>query len=98
MRLQLDNSFAVISAVASGVGFAITTPLCIFQTGMKHSQVKLLPLSDMFYRDITLVARENELGDLPMAIARDCQSILRNNFIANLGEQYQWLASEINLD
>ncbi|MBL4674482.1 MAG: LysR family transcriptional regulator [Arenicella sp.] len=98
LRLQLDNSHALISAVASGVGCAITTPLCLFQTGLKENQVRLLPLADPFYRELTLVSHENELGDLPTIIAQDCQTILNDNFVAEIRDHHQWLLPGIRVN
>lgn len=96
-RLQLDNSFAVVSAVASGIGCTITTPLCLFQSGIRQHQVKLLPLNEPFYRNITLVTRQHELGDLPGMIARDCRAILHERFLSEITDEYRWLRSEIEV-
>lgn len=96
-RLQLDNSFAVVSAVASGIGCTITSPLCLFQSGIRQHQVKLLPLAEPFYRNITLVTRQHELGDLPGMIARDCRTILHDSFLSEITDEYEWLRSEIEI-
>ncbi|MEH6444389.1 MAG: LysR family transcriptional regulator [Oceanospirillaceae bacterium] len=96
-HLQLDNSFAVVSAVASGIGCTITTPLCLFQSGIRQHQVQLLPLADKFDRQISLVSRENELGDLPGAIARDCRRILSESYVDVVTADFPWLASDIKV-
>ena len=94
-RLQLDNSFAVVSAVSSGIGCTVTSPLCLFQSGIRQHGVKLLPLPEPFYRSITLVARQHELGDLPGMIAGDCRRILDNSFRSEITDEYEWLRNEI---
>lgn len=94
-RMQLDNSFAVVSAVSSGIGCTITSPLCLFQSGIRQQGVKLLPLPEPFYRNITLVTRQHELGDLPAMIAHDCRKILNERFRAEITDEYEWLRSEI---
>ncbi|PVZ70575.1 LysR family transcriptional regulator [Pelagibaculum spongiae] len=94
-RLQLDNSFAIVSAVASGIGCCITSPLCLFQSSIKQQQVKLIPLKDSWYRNITLITRQNELGDLPGMIASDCRKILNYNFLSQITDEYRWLKSKI---
>jgi DNA-binding transcriptional LysR family regulator len=96
-HLQLDNSFAVVSAVASGIGCTITTPLCLFQSGVRQHQVQLLPLSDQLERHISLVSRENELGDLPGAIARDCKRILLESYVDVVTEDFPWLKSDVKV-
>jgi len=95
-RLQLDNSYAITSGVVNGIGCAITTPLCLFQAGIKEHQMRLLPLDGDFFRELTLVSRENELGDLPQIIARDCRKILQETFIAETAKHYPWLSPLIS--
>ncbi len=96
-HLQLDNSFAVVSAVASGIGCTITTPLCLFQSGIRQHQVQLLPLSDPLDRHISLVSRENELGDLPGAIARDCKRILLESYVDVVTADFPWLKNDVKV-
>lgn len=95
MHLQLDNSFAVVSAVASGIGCTITTPLCLFQSGIRQHQVQLLPLGDKLTRTISLVSRENELGDLPSVIARDCKRILHDSYVNVVTADFPWLDVDV---
>lgn len=97
LRLHLDNSFAVVSAVASSIGCSITTPLCLFQSGIRQHQVTLLPLGYSFFREITLTTRKGELGDLPGVIARDCRRILEESFLAEIGAEYAWLRPQIEV-
>ncbi len=96
-HLQLDNSFAVVSAVASGIGCTITTPLCLFQSGIRQHQVQLLPLDNKLGRQISLISREHELGDLPGAIARDCKRILSESYVDVLTADFPWLAEDIKV-
>jgi DNA-binding transcriptional LysR family regulator len=96
-HLQLDNSFAVVSAVASGIGCTITTPLCLFQSGIRQHQVQLLPLDNKLGRQISLISREHELGDLPGAIARDCKRILSDSYVDVLTADFPWLAEDIKV-
>ena len=97
-RLQLDNSFAIVSSVSSGMGWTLTTPLCLFQTGIKLHQVQCLPLPGKpLHRTITLVARRDELGDLPKKIASDSIDILRNKFLSEIGVELPWLLEQIEV-
>lgn len=97
-RLHLDNTFAVISTVASGVGWTITTPLCLFQSGLHHRPVVCRPLPGQpQYRQLTLVARRNELWDLPRVIAEDSCDILRERFLADVTSSLPWVASLIHI-
>ncbi len=97
-RLELDNSYAIVSAVSSGLGWTITTPLCLFQSGIRLHQVQIrqLPM-EPFYRSISLIARKDELGDLPQQIAQDSIAILRHNFLREVADKQPWLKQHLAL-
>jgi DNA-binding transcriptional LysR family regulator len=97
-RLQLDNSYAIVSSVSEGMGWTITTPLCLFQSGIKrnHVQIRRLP-TEALYRYINLIARKDELGDLPEQIAQDCISILKDDFLTEVTKEQPWLLSHLTL-
>ena len=97
-RLQLDNSYAIAAMVSAGAGWTITTPLCLFQSGIKLHQVQCLPLPRQnFRRSLTLVARNNELSDLPKIIAEDSRAILQERFLQEIESHLPWLTGQINL-
>ncbi|MCL1057074.1 LysR family transcriptional regulator [Shewanella gelidimarina] len=99
MRLQLDNTFAVLSMVASGLGWTITTPLCLYQSGIPLAQVRCLPLpvNDGFNRRLTLVTRRHELSDLAEQMARDSCQIMSQCFLPELEKDLPWLVSAIDI-
>ncbi len=98
-RLQLDNSYAVISSVAANLGWTMTTPLCLFQSGVELHQIKILPLPiEPLYRSITLIARKHELGDLPRKMAKDITTTLKQDFILKMSEKEPWLKNLLHLD
>ncbi len=97
-RLQLDNSNAIVEAVSSGLGWTITTPLCIFHSGIRlhHVQLRRLPM-EPFFRTLTLTARREDLGDLPEKIANDSIEILKRHFLSELTEEQPWLEEMLTL-
>ncbi|MCL6269148.1 LysR family transcriptional regulator [Sansalvadorimonas sp. 2012CJ34-2] len=98
-RLYLDNTSAILNAVASGCGWTITTPLCLYQLGSRIQQlvsVGLLP-GESPCRELTLIAREGELDDLPQTIANDARQILKNRFYPTMTEQLMWLQNHIEI-
>jgi DNA-binding transcriptional LysR family regulator len=99
MRLQLDNTFAVLSMVASGLGWTITTPLCLYQSGIPLEQVSCqsLPANDGFKRRLTLVTRRHELSDLAEKMARDSCQIMSQCFLPELEKDLPWLVSAIDI-
>jgi DNA-binding transcriptional LysR family regulator len=67
---EFDTSDSLVAMVATGMGVAITTPLCLLQ-GIAHaSQVSVLPLPGPgFSRDLLLVTRRGDLVSLAPRIA-----------------------------
>ncbi len=98
LRLQLDNSFAIVSAVAAGMGWTITTPLCMLQTGLRSAAVQILPVPEgEFHRELTLVAYHNELGHLPRQLADDIIDVLKSRYLPLIEECTPWLLPSIHL-
>ncbi|MEM7026035.1 MAG: LysR family transcriptional regulator [Pseudomonadota bacterium] len=79
VRLELpraiegDRSSVVMAPVAAGLGFALLTPTLLIDGLAENMPIAIheLPLP-RFSREITLVARERELDDLPAAFAEQC--------------------------
>ena len=99
MRLQLDNTFAVLSMVASGLGWTITTPLCLYQSGISLARVSCqpLPANDGFNRRLTLVTRRHELSELAEKMAADSCQIMSQSFLPELEKDLPWLVSAIDI-
>lgn len=97
IRMQLDNTYAVLSSVASGLGWTITTPLCLQQTHHLSNKLYCLPLSeqDACYRYLTLVTRRNELGQFPAMLAQDCRRIVRQQFLPKIRQTLPWAAENV---
>jgi DNA-binding transcriptional LysR family regulator len=69
-RLEFDTPFGVTAAVAAGLGWAITTPLCLMEAALPLNELRIEALAPPgLRRRLTLVAREGELGHLPGEIA-----------------------------
>jgi DNA-binding transcriptional LysR family regulator len=74
---EFDTPFAVASSVAAGLGFAITTPLCIEEASMPAGCFTMATLpGPKITRSLTLVARLRELGRLPRDLANLAREIL----------------------
>ncbi|MEH6357864.1 MAG: LysR family transcriptional regulator [Pseudomonadales bacterium] len=97
-RLQLDNSYAIVSAVSAGLGWTITTPLCLFQSGIKLQQVQIRQLpTKPLYRSVSLISRRDELGDLPQQMAEDSIAILKRDFLSDVADEQLWLHDQLTL-
>lgn len=74
---EFDGPSAVASMVAAGLGFAITTPLCIREAALPEKSYITAPLpGPQITRKLTLVARHRELGPIPREIGALARRIL----------------------
>jgi len=97
-RLHLDNTFALLSLVDGGVGWTITTPLCLHQAGLDRLRVRVVALPTApLARQLTLVARRDELGSLPAQLARDSRRLLEHHFLADLHRHLPWVVPHLAL-
>lgn len=75
---EFDTPYAVASMVANGLGFAITTPLCIFEASLPEASFVTAPLpGPKISRKLTLVARHRELGRVPRELGELARRVLR---------------------
>jgi DNA-binding transcriptional LysR family regulator len=75
---EFDATDPLLGLVREGLGFALTTPLCLWQSRHHGSAVRLVPLSTFsrqgkpyaaLSRRFELVYRHGELGSLPREVA-----------------------------
>ena len=96
---ELDATDPMLSLVAAGLGFAVTTPLCIWQSRQYVSRVQILPLERFgrpgtayprLIRSFYLAFRENELGTLPDDIYRLLRLALSTQVARDVADALQW--------
>ena len=76
-RQEFDTPGGVASAVAAGLGWAITTPLCVQEATLPAGRTTLHPLpGPQLTRRLVLIARQRELGALPQRMAQICRAAL----------------------
>lgn len=98
ISLCLDNTYAILSSVSEGLGWSITTPLSLFNANINMQHITCLPLpQEPLYRNITLVARNNTLWELPTMIAKDSRHILNQDFSHFIDQNMPWLDNEIHI-
>lgn len=103
LKLQMANSVEVdstmqqLSAVAAGVGWSITTPLCLASHLDLLPQLSVAPMRRaQFGRDIQLVVRRGELGSLPRDIAELSRASLKESRLKQLAEILPWLETVLH--
>ncbi|TGU12647.1 LysR family transcriptional regulator, partial [bacterium M00.F.Ca.ET.156.01.1.1] len=68
--LEFDTSDALVAMVATGVGVAITTPLCLLQGAAFVDGVEVMPLPGPgFSRQLTFLTRRQEFVTLGPRVA-----------------------------
>ncbi|MEH3148657.1 MAG: LysR family transcriptional regulator [Methylobacterium frigidaeris] len=92
---EFDTSDSLIAMVATGMGVAITTPLCLLQ-GIAHAaHVGVLPLPGPgFSRDLLLVARKGDLSSLAPRIAEIARSTIANHAMPRIQTLVPWFARD----
>ena len=89
---EFDTAYGLTAAVAAGLGWAITTPLCIMEAGLPLESLSILPLpGPRMHRNITLVAHEIELGSLPSALAYLACDVLREKSRPFIERHCSWV-------
>jgi DNA-binding transcriptional LysR family regulator len=94
--VEIESSHQQLALVASGLGWAITTPICIAAQPelLQHMRLEPMPRG-RFSRQIQVIARSNELGHLPRQTAKLAQNVLRENTFPPLIALYPWLEHQL---
>jgi DNA-binding transcriptional LysR family regulator len=97
--VEFDTAPAHIQAVAEGVGWGITTPLCLLQSIEYIDLVQVNPIKKgQFKRHFDLLARENSMGDIPLRVAAEATRILRDECMPVLFNKIPWLEEKLKWD
>lgn len=97
---EFDATDPMLSLVSAGLGFALTTPLCLWQSRHYVPDVRVIPLAAFsnhgrayppLLRSFYLTYRENELGRLPV----DLFDLLRRTFERQISRD---MAEALSLD
>lgn len=96
---EFDRAPAHTLAVAKGMGWGVTTPLCLLESPQLIEHVDVHPISKgAFSRHFDLLSREDNLGDIPEKIAHEARLILKNRCLPTLYSQVPWLEAMILLN
>jgi DNA-binding transcriptional LysR family regulator len=88
-RLEFDATEAVFAMVSGGVGWAVTTPLCLLQGRAHLGGLAAMPLpGPLATRSLYLIAREGEFS----RIARACAAAARDDLARTRAPDLQAMA------
>lgn len=97
-RIEVDNAVMMCTLIASGVGWAITTPLCVLQGLGRFDGVAVRKLSaPVPLREITIVTREGEWEEVAAKLAAESRRLWREKFFPQLIGAVPELAAEVIL-
>jgi DNA-binding transcriptional LysR family regulator len=93
--LEFDTADAVLSMVASGLGWTMTTPLCLLQARSHLAKVRCVPLpGPAVYRQLVIMCRLGELMKLPEEVAAIAKRILMEESFREISQYAPWLRDE----
>ncbi|WP_034387223.1 LysR family transcriptional regulator [Hellea balneolensis] len=96
---EFDRAPAHTLAVAKGLGWGVTTPLCLLENPELIPHVDIQPIQrGSFSRHFDLLSREDNLGDIPEKIAIESRRILKKHCLPKLYDQVPWLEDMISLN
>jgi DNA-binding transcriptional LysR family regulator len=92
---EFDTSDSLVAMVATGMGVAITTPLCLLQ-GLAHAaQVSALPLPGPgFFRELLLVTRHGDLSSLAPRIAELARTSITMQAMPRIRTLVPWFTQD----
>jgi len=97
-RLEFDTPYGVAAAVASGLGWAITTMLCVIEAGVPLDELAIAPLpGPRLRRHLTLVARQTELGPLPRQVATLAVDTLKKKCQPFIAARCSWVGDQFSI-
>lgn len=96
--LEVDATDTLVAMVSAGLGWAIATPFCLLQAGAGTKGVKALPFPGAgFNRQIYLITRAGEYGDLPQRIVGLSCGIVRRECMPEIRRLAPWLKNQITI-
>jgi DNA-binding transcriptional LysR family regulator len=95
---EFDTPFGVTASVATGRCWAITTPLCVFETQAFIDKFRCYPLPGPgFKRRLSLIARSRELADVPKRVADFACGRIRDDCLPVLAAHLPWVERSLSI-
>lgn len=88
---ELDTSDAVLAMVKAGLGWTITTPLCVLKTQQTLKDYKFLPLERVpASRTLRVIAHRDEHAALWERVAATARTILKQEWMPSIKRLAPW--------
>lgn len=90
--LEFDSADTLLSMVASGLGWTMTTPLCLLQARAYLDDIECIPLSPpVAKRSLVIMFRAGELDKFSTEVAHLSQHILQTESFIEISKKVTWL-------
>jgi DNA-binding transcriptional LysR family regulator len=93
---EFDTSDAVLAMVRAGMGWTITTPLCVLKASTSMGELKFLPLDRAPNRTLRVVAYKDEHSSVWERVADTARSILKQEWLPLMKQLVPW--GEVSVD
>jgi DNA-binding transcriptional LysR family regulator len=93
---EFDTSDAVLAMVRAGMGWTITTPLCVLKASTVLRDLKFLPLERAPARTLRVIAYKDEHSALWERVAATARTILKHEWLPVMKQLAPW--SEVHVD
>jgi DNA-binding transcriptional LysR family regulator len=96
--LEFDGTEAVFAMVAAGLGWTISTPLCLIHGLSQPTSLRALPLpGQAMYRTLYLLSHEDKTNALPARITEDARNIAQKLVDEKIRPLIPWAADRITI-
>ncbi|WP_020590346.1 LysR family transcriptional regulator [Kiloniella laminariae] len=97
-RFEFDTADATLAMVAVGIGWAITTPLCLLQAKTHLPSIRCEPLpGPAFSRSLMLATRRHELESLQKMISKKSCEILEQRCLPEISRFAPWVIEKMHV-
>lgn len=94
--VEFDTATGQLMTVANGLGWSMTTPLCLLQDHWLLDRLRVLPMAPRpFSRQLNFVARQGDLGEVSASIAACARRILQREALPQLYGPLPWIEALI---
>ncbi|MEH6443798.1 MAG: LysR family transcriptional regulator [Oceanospirillaceae bacterium] len=95
LRYELDSTSTLLRFVQSGQGWAFVPIMSLLQNPVLLEGMSILPIEPGSHaRYIFVLARREELGELPQQVTQICREIFDQQLVPQLTEREPWLKQE----
>ncbi|MBR9827130.1 MAG: LysR family transcriptional regulator [Oceanospirillales bacterium] len=96
VRYETDDTHTLMNFVRDGHSWGIISALCLAQVLPITEGIQILPLDNSRHaRQMHLLARQNELGDIPAEIARHICQLMTERILQQLQIRAPWLSGDV---